>query len=177
MRIGHGSGRRRGGPIAATAVIVVAAVWWLAWSSAGAAPPRESRTAALATAEQQVRTVAADARIGISGRYNPGASYERCDRRGVRAPADSPYTLTYTAYADLPDRFHIAALRRLRAALERRHDVEVTAYEERPQVQEAQLDAVDRPHRTHLAVASAKPPHTVRLAVATECFRPPEDGR
>ncbi|MEU3714065.1 hypothetical protein [Streptomyces catenulae] len=159
------------------AVLVVATLLGWAWLSDAGAPPLESRAAALATTEQQVRNVAADAGIGISGRYNPGASYETCGRRGVPAPTEGPYTLTYTAYADLPDRMHIAALRRLRAALERKDGVEITAYEERPQVQEAQLDADDGPHRRHIAVASAKPPHTVRLAVSTECFRQPVDGR
>lgn len=160
-----------------TAVVIAAIAWWLAWSSAGTAPPRESRAAALATAQQQVRALAADARIGITGRYTPGAFYERCDRQGVRAPTDGPYALTYTAYADLPDPLHIAALRRLRTALEQRGGVEITTYEERPPAQEAQLDATDGPHRSHLAVASAKPPHTVRLAVTMDCFRPPGDGR
>ncbi|MGW1838450.1 hypothetical protein [Streptomyces sp. NPDC002067] len=177
MKGDHRNGRRSGGLIAATAVIATIVVWWLAWSSAGEAPPRESRAAALATAQQQVRALAADARIGITGRYSPGATYERCDRQSMRAPAGGPYALTYTAYADLPDRLHIAALRRLRAALERRDGIEITAYEERPPAQEAQLDATDGPHRSHLAVASAKPPHTVRLAVTMDCFRPPGEGR
>lgn len=158
--------------IAGAAVIVVATLFGLFWVT-DKGTPLGSREGALASAQQQVREVAADAGIAIGGRYNPGASYEACDRRGVPAPAGGPFTLTYTAYGDLPDRLHIAALRRLRTALERKDGVEVTAYEERPQVQEAQLDAADEPHRSHIAVASAKPPHTVRLAVTTECLQPP----
>ncbi|MFF9482955.1 hypothetical protein [Streptomyces sp. NPDC014733] len=153
----------------------MAALFGLFWLT-GKGTPLADRSEALATAQKQVRAVAADAGIGISGRYNPSASYEACGRRGVPAPAGGQFTLTYTAYADLPDRMHIAALRRLRSALERQDGVKVTAYEERPQVQEAQLDA-DGPDRLHIplhiAVASAKPPHTVRLAVTTDCLQPP----
>ncbi|MFI0218372.1 hypothetical protein [Streptomyces lydicus] len=136
--------------------------------------PRKSREDSLAWAKQYTATMAHYAGVKIGKRFgSPFTHFEDCVGQNDEVADDGRYTLTYTAYADLPQEEHIPAVRKLRAALKKQGGVDVSSYEERPHSHEVILDGYHEKEHFSLVADSVKPPNTLRLSVSTPCFLPP----
>ncbi|MFG2225933.1 hypothetical protein [Streptomyces sp. NPDC048644] len=134
--------------------------------------PRKSRENALTWAKRYTSTMAHFAEVKVGNTYGPFTDFEDCVGQSDEVAEDGRYTLTYTVYADLPREEHIAAVRKLRAAL-KEHGVDVSSYEERPHTHQVILDGYHEKENFSLIADTAKPPNTLRLSVSTPCFLPP----
>ncbi|AOP50460.1 hypothetical protein [Streptomyces lydicus] len=135
--------------------------------------PRKSREDSLTWAKHYISTMAHYAEVKIGKRFGPFTDFEDCVGQNDEVAHDGRYTLTYTAYADLPQEQHIPAVRKLRAALKKQGGVDVSSYEERPHSHEVILDGYHEKENFSLIADSVKPRNTLRLSVSTPCFLPP----
>jgi len=134
--------------------------------------PRTSRSDSLRWAEDHVSTMARYADVEIADAPAPRKHFDTCVGKHDEVPEDGRYMLTYTGYAKLPEADHIAAVRKLRTALES-HGIRVTGYTERPAEPEAVMYGKSDKEGYSLIADSVNPAGTLRLSVSTPCFLPP----
>ncbi|MDG4858963.1 hypothetical protein P8605_12490 [Streptomyces sp. T-3] len=134
--------------------------------------PRKSRADSLAWAKEYTAIMARYAEVKITDAPAPREHFQECIGKNDEVPEDGRYTLTYATYAKLPDEEHIAAVRKVRKALEA-HGVRITGYTERPKTPEAILYGRNDEEGYFLIADSVNPPGTLRLSVSTPCFLPP----
>lgn len=163
---------RRTRPIALAASIILLTGACMSQQSndSNKALPRKSREESLTWAKHYTSTMAHYAEVKIGSKFGPFTHFEDCVGQNDEVADDGRYTLTYTAYANLPREDHASAVRKLRMALEKHAGVKVTDYDEHPR---AILYGHHDGENFDLIADTVKPPNTLRLSVSTPCFLPP----
>jgi len=134
--------------------------------------PRKSQEDSSSWAKKFVSAMARHAEVKISHDPAPRKRSNTCVGKNDEVPEDGRYTLTYTAYADLPADQHIASVRKLSEAL-KKHGVRITGVTERPETPEVILFGESEKEGYTLIADTVKPPNTLRLSVTTPCYLPP----
>lgn len=160
--------------ITVTALAVIASLFTGACMSDINEPlPRKSQADSLAWAKQYTSSMAHYADVEISGDPAPRKHTYICKGENGEEADDGRYTMTYAAYAKLPEDQHIRAIRKLRKALEA-HGVRITSHDEFPETNEGAVMYGRGDKEGYFLIAdSVKPPGTIRLSVSTPCFLPP----
>ncbi|OKH99705.1 hypothetical protein A6A06_21705 [Streptomyces sp. CB02923] len=135
--------------------------------------PRKSRSDALEWAKRYTSTMAHYAEVTVADGPGPFTDFEACVGKNDEVADDGRFSLTYTVYAHLPREQHIAAVRKLRAAL-KGHGVDVSDYTEEAEAHKVTLYGKHSAEKFLIIADTVKPPDTLRLSVSTSCFLPPD---